>query len=134
MSKAGAEQQEQQADTREATLALCSTSVHPHSCPRHRRFFPEEKDYLVTKGDDSGQSVMSSYHRECGVQILPSPVGTERPHRARWVAWLCPWGLEEQTLGHPKGISSLPSVPLKMPLPVGQMTGLWVPMLVPRGG
>lgn len=60
------------AGTRDSHLGLGSTFSHLHSCPGPCWFFPGEKDYLATKGDDSGQSVMSPYHGVCGVQTLLS--------------------------------------------------------------
>lgn len=86
MSKAGAGRGQRQPLWSSAVLLHTSTPA-PGIC----RLFPDEKDYLATKGVDSGQSVMSSYHRECGVQTLPSPLGTERSLTE-----------QKQTLGHPK--------------------------------
>lgn len=47
------------AGTRDSHLGR--TFSHLHSCPGPCWFFPGEKDYLATKGDDSGQSVMSLF-------------------------------------------------------------------------
>lgn len=78
--------------------------------------------------------MLSSYHRECGIQTLPFPVRTETSEPVGLLG-SAPWALRNKPLGDPKGYLK-PTLGLlgdtNMPIAVGQTTGLWVVMLVPR--
>lgn len=84
-------------------MALSSTFPHLCSCPRHWELFPGDKDYFATKRGDSGQSVLSPYHRECGVQTLPVSSEAREASRSKLGFLALPLGPEEQAGGQSKG-------------------------------